>query len=135
MRNKPDCAVLTLNYWDLVKNKLSSVLDDTPEFIPGHAGDFETSLQLFLSNHLVESSQVSKSELNSRISLSLSGNNTYLYQPFKSLSSNGQLGNSYYGSKEKGKIILEMIIKELKKAIINFSNWDIGNCNQNLFDS
>lgn len=134
MRNKPDCAVLTVSYWDLVKNKLSSVLEDRSEFIPGHAGDFETSLQLVLSKRLVKSSLVSDAQLTSRMSLSLSGNNMYLYQPIKSLSNNGQLGNSRNGSEEKGKVILDMIIAELKKVIIDFANLDIKKSDQDSID-
>jgi len=127
MGNKPDCIVAALNYWDLVKDYLYSVIKDGQEFIPGHAGEFETSLQLVLSKDLVESSLISKVEATTKMLSSRSGSNLYVYRPTKSLSSNGQLGSSENSSVEQGEIILKKIIQELKKFIIDFSTWDIDN--------
>ena len=125
MGDKSDCIVGALCYWDLVKTKLSDVVEDGPRFIPGHGGEFETSLQMILASDLVEESLVSEAEVTTEIIQAQCSSAIYSYRPMKYLTSKGQLGNSSKATKEKGTKILSTILQELEEFLIDFSTWPI----------
>jgi|SRR5690554_4045268 len=120
MRDKPDCQIAAVNYWDLAKESVKNLMQEN---IPGHSGEFETSLQLFLSKNLVDSFYFSKrsSQNYSRGSVK-DRKRFYIYKPFKALTKNGELGHPELASETKGERIISIIVEELKNFVVEFSN-------------
>ncbi|MBM4436800.1 MAG: creatininase family protein [Actinobacteria bacterium] len=53
-----DTHVVAGSYWDVARQALEAVAAPAPVRIPGHGGDFETSLMLFLHRNLVRSDKI-----------------------------------------------------------------------------
>ena len=49
----PSMRVIAGSYWDIARERLEAVSTDGPVAIPGHGGNFETSLMLYLDPDLV----------------------------------------------------------------------------------
>lgn len=120
--------VILVRYWDLISEEIDDIRESSKGGM-GHAGEFETSLMLYLYPELVIKEKISMNEIiegNEWHNPDMfSKNQIYIYKPFIKYSFEGYIGQSHYGSKEKGEVIYDKIINKLSKLIDAFSMDDI----------
>lgn len=107
---------ILVRYWDLIKKEIQDIRD-TDMGGMGHACEFETSLMLYLSPHLVSLNNIedtSTSDGNHWHNPDMfSSNSIYLYKPFYEYSELGIIGQPQFASKEKGEKITKLLLEKL----------------------
>ena len=115
-------AVL-VRYWDLVA-KLMPDLRETGPGGMGHAGELETSLMLYFRPDLVKTEKIDDrapatgSEWHHPDLFAT--NKVYLYKPFEEFSTQGNVGEPAYASKEKGERFAAVITDELARLMDDY---------------
>lgn len=107
-------------YWDLISQEIKEIRDSQPGGM-GHAGEFETSLMMWLHHELVDIDRISHHEATHSdewYSPDLfASNSLFRYVPFEYFTEGGNIGQPHLASSEKGKRIGEAIIKALSSLI------------------
>ncbi len=111
---------MLVRYWDLISKEIQEMRDSQPGGM-GHAGEFETSLMMWLHQELVDSNRISYQETaycDEWYSPDLfASNSIYRYVPFEHFSEGGNIGQPHLASYEKGQRIGESIIKALGRLM------------------
>lgn len=116
-------AVLA-NYWNLCKEEIERYRE-TDAGGMGHAGEFETSLALYLFPHLVQVDEMQKSYPNRRLlreTLDLVRPGE-IFIPWRAeqISDHGFIGDPFMASTKKGKIFFESAVEATAKLIEEIS--------------
>jgi creatinine amidohydrolase len=111
-----DSYVLAASYWELMQEEIQKY---TQEKTIGHAGEAETSLQLYLSPDLVNENEVATAkEIKENDFLPPS---SWLFQNFSALTKKGYLGQPSRGNKELGKILFNTAVKKVAGLFLDFN--------------
>lgn len=120
----------TTSYWDLAAHEISKLRESSAGGIC-HACELETSLMLFLKPGLVSMKDAlryvpkSKSEY---LVLDLFQKGKASFSHFvKDFSKSGVAGDPTLATKEKGRAMFELIVREVADFIIDFSGWEPSN--------
>ena len=118
--NNPKVNIILVTWWKLAADSLFA-LNESGKGGVGHAGEFETSLMLFIAPHLVQLDKLEKGKHANTFSWNegdmLRGAKASFFRTTKEMTSNGVFGNPEYGSLEKGKAISNLVVKHLKMII------------------
>ncbi|WP_017187470.1 creatininase family protein, partial [Alkalibacillus haloalkaliphilus] len=88
----------------------------------GHAGEFETSLMLYLSSFNISKDDYIDEpvSVDKGLSSDLYAANTFdRYRFFDDFTDSGVVGTPSFASKEKGEIIMKMLNQEYEKIVVN----------------
>lgn len=111
---------ILVRYWDLVADLVSEIRS-SGEGGMGHAGEFETSLMLYLYPELVKEEageNYKPAEGNFYYSPDMFAHNRiYQYKPFCEYSAQGNIGQPQLADREKGRIIFERAVKAIADLI------------------
>lgn len=123
--------IVAFSWWQAVEEEMARLsTSDGP--VVGHAGEWETSLQLYLRPHMVH-----KESMNADIPLSRTAFSPELRR-FASFAERrrdtaehtGTMGNSLAASAEKGKAIFEAAVSKLEKIVREFHDQPIRDYRQ-----
>jgi len=116
----PRTNILMVTWWKLVSEALFP-LNESGRGGVGHAGEFETSLMLYIAPNLVNLDKKEKGKHTTTFSWSegdmLRGTKVSYYRSTKEMTTNGVFGNPEYATLEKGKEISKLVVSDFKKII------------------
>ncbi len=118
MQGNIEARVYHTNWYDMVGEKLEEIV--TPPIY--HAGDMETSVAWYLGQRVLEDKRVDepgKSLVPGFISPDMSGSgpSASVSYNFKEITDSGVVGYSTKATKEKGKLIADLVLENLVKFI------------------
>jgi len=117
----PQCQIVFTTWWQAAHPELMEITQTGPGGV-GHAGEFETSLMMVIRPDLVEAplpvgGNVATYEWANRDMLRSA--RAGLYRTMKQMTPNGVFGDPTASTPEQGKAITEVVIKALKKMVID----------------
>lgn len=116
-------VVPVLDYWDLMPEGREGMAENPPAF-PGHAGEFETSLQLHLSGADVDMEAAQTSYClpkNPYVAQQV-----YVYRNFMELTKGvGVVGDPTVATAERGAHLFQLAVARLREFLKDFSTWDV----------
>lgn len=120
----PGIHITLATWWQLAANELKEITE-TGQGGVGHAGEFETSLMLFIAPHLVRKKYIEQGTNTATFSWAegdmLRAPQASYYQSMKVKAPNGVFGNPTFASKEKGEKIIERILSTLEQMVLDLS--------------
>jgi len=118
----PECRIVLAVWWLIAARELARISETGPGGV-GHACEFETSLMLCSNPDLVDISAIKPGENKDTFGWArgdmLRSSQASLYRSFKGMTDNGVFGDPTKASKEKGMMIEQAVISELKKIVID----------------
>ncbi len=118
----PQCRVVVITWWKIALAQLKK-LNESGQGGAGHAGEFETSLMLLIAPDLVQQDQIGKKTNIPTFDWAegdlLTGGKAGLYRTMKAMTPSGVYGDATYGSKKKGKKITKVVVKALRKILMD----------------
>ena len=118
-----DCRFNLVTWWKLATQDLKKLNQSGPGGT-GHAGEFETSLMLFISPELVQNDKIdqpSDQKYNPLVGDMITSPIISHFQKIKKISKNGVVGNPFVSSTVKGENISKIITSKLVKLIENMN--------------
>ncbi len=119
-RRHPACQVVMMTWWQLASEALLDISETGPGGV-GHACEFETSLMLHLAPHLVRLDALPENGLQPTYSWAesdmLRRGAASLYRPFRTMTTNGVVGEPRAASAEKGARISDVVIEKAREVI------------------
>jgi creatinine amidohydrolase len=116
----PEAEVLGLTYFQLAGSFIDEVRD-TDLGGMGHAGEFETSLMLYLRPELVEEDLAEGTNMDEPYPQSIqdltAGGPLSVYRDFSEYTESGAIGDPMVASAEKGKRVLELLCDEMEDIL------------------
>ena len=116
----PEMNIMTVTWWKLIPEILAQIAEGGPE-ASGHAGEFETSLMLFIAPDLVRLEKLpnfaNHAEPDWAIGNMLQSGPASLYRNFRQKSPNGVMGTPKLATKEKGTQITEAVIRAIQPIL------------------
>jgi creatinine amidohydrolase len=118
----PECRIVLATWWKIAGPSLFE-LNETGAGGVGHAGEFETSLMLIISPHLVKHDKIGHKENKPNFDWAtgdlLRGPRASLYQSMKTMTPNGVFGDVRNVSADKGQKITVIVVRALKKIVMD----------------
>jgi len=118
----PECRIILATWWKIAGDALYE-LNETGVGGIGHAGEFETSLMMKIAPELVHHDKIEgkKNQIHFEWAAGdlLRGPKAALYQSMKTMTPNGVFGDPRMVSAEKGQQITELVVKALKKIVLD----------------
>jgi creatinine amidohydrolase len=118
----PDCKLVLVTWWKIVGEALLELNETGPGGV-GHAGEFETSLMMKIAPELVQIDKIegkkNEQSYNWATGDLLRGPKASLYQSMKTMTPNGVYGEPKMISAEKGEQITELVVRALKKIVLD----------------
>ena len=113
------------SYWEIIKNisKEIDFIEEGPSGIPGHAGELETSLRMFLAPDTIRENELKTAEY------IISDPNphdasVYEYQQWEDVTYKGYTGHPKWATKEKGEKIYNLIVSRISEYLIkDYQDW------------
>lgn len=120
MKTKQERNILILNTFSLIKEDLIKLRTSEIGGI-GHAGEFETSLMLYLYPENVNLENLKRSDVCycPDIDPNYQGKKLTIWKT-KDFSESGILGDPFHGTVSKGKLWFECLVKRVHSAILEF---------------
>lgn len=120
-----DYRCILVRYWDFIAEDVAKIRDSDDGGM-GHAGEFETSLVMYLFPELVKqehSEDIYKPAIGNAYHSPdmFAGNKVYQYKPFIEYSPYGNIGMPQLASREKGKEFFERAVIKLADLIDFYS--------------
>jgi len=109
-----------VRYWDLLAHAIDTIRESGPGGM-GHAGEFETSLMLYLYPELVDQSRIDTrapavgSEWHHPDMFAK--NKVHVFKPFQEYTAKGNVGEPQHASREKGERIFTLAVSELRRLM------------------
>jgi|Deesub1362B_J571_1020462.scaffolds.fasta_scaffold00003_563 creatinine amidohydrolase len=123
IREELGLTVSAINYWQLIPDVIDKVLESR---VWGHAGEFETSVALYIYPDKVAKKKIRKPKLR-KLSLPYSNPNekvrVYLPINWEEYTDNGVLGDPTLASAEKGGILINALLDRIIQFIESFSSY------------
>jgi len=121
-KRHPECKVVLVTWWKIAGEALFE-LNETGAGGVGHAGEFETSLMMKIAPELVHHDKIMEKQTRQSFDWAtgdlLRGSKASLYQSFRTMTPNGVFGDPRMVSAEKGQKITDIVIKALKKIVLD----------------
>ena len=120
------CHFNLITWWKLANQELKKMNDSGPGGT-GHAGEFETSLMLFIAPELIHKDKIVPpldQKLDPLIGDMINPPSISYFQTIKKMSANGVVGNPDVSSIEKGEKISHVIISKLVDLVKNLNSID-----------
>jgi creatinine amidohydrolase len=117
------CHFNLITWWKLANQELKKMNDSGPGGT-GHAGEFETSLMLFIAPELVHKDKIispSNQKFDPLIGDMINPPSISYFQTIKKMSPNGVVGNPDVSSIKKGEKISNVIITKLVNLVKNLN--------------
>jgi creatinine amidohydrolase len=121
----PEIQMVFATWWKILGDSIFDLNESGPGGV-GHAGEFETSLMLYMNPGLVK---LDKIEAVKNIKTydwaeadMIRGSLASIYRSMKGQTSNGVFGNSSVHSVEKGRQITDMVTDSMKKIILDLQD-------------
>ncbi len=121
-----NCHFNLITWWKLANEELKNLNDSGPGGT-GHAGEFETSLMLFIAPKLVHKDKIipsSDQKFDPLIGDMINPPSISYFQTIKKMSANGVVGNPNVSSIEKGEKISHIITSKLVDLVKNLNSID-----------
>lgn len=119
-RRHPECQVVTMTWWHLAADALLGISETGPGGV-GHACEFETSLMLHIAPQLVRLDALPENGLQPTYSWAesdmLRRGAASLYRPFRTMTTNGVVGEPRAASAEKGARISEVVVEKAREVV------------------
>ncbi|MEM6633016.1 MAG: creatininase family protein [Bacteroidota bacterium] len=116
----PDYNVVFTTWWRLAHEALMDITITGPGGV-GHAGEFETSLMLYIAPELVRKDLIIKGENQDTFNWNdadmLRGSKAGLYRAMDEMTPNGVFGDPTSSSATQGELIVEAVVKELVQVV------------------
>jgi len=123
-RDHGGCRIVLATWWQIAAARLGPLCQAGLEGT-GHAGEFETSIMLYIEETLVDTDAVDAYPKNPTFDWAednlLEGARAPLYRTFRQMTSSGVFGNCQYASADKGKQITDIVLAEAAKIIEDLS--------------
>jgi len=121
----PGVIAASTSYWDVAKAKLAQRMNGLTEWIPGHAGLFETSLVMAIRGDLIDSSRLDEALLDKRkvdeiLFVGLNAQSYFERYGYHRML-NGTTDSAAAASKELGDSIMSIVQGELVSFLEAFS--------------
>jgi creatinine amidohydrolase len=110
-----DIFTLSFNWWDMVATELEE-WSDTNENV-GHAGEWETALQLYLRQHLVDKSRVVKDQTGTQPFTGETAFAEFAERRRDTQEGTGVMGDATAATAQKGERIFELACQRLEKLV------------------
>jgi creatinine amidohydrolase len=107
---------ITFSYWQAVREEMAEWAEADGESV-GHGGEWETSLQLYLRPHLVETSRMVADEFPNPYSPNLRSFAQYAERRRDTAKGTGGMGNPLVASAEKGERLFTALVKKLVQLV------------------
>lgn len=126
-----DIFALTFNWWDVVTRELRDWSASGYHLghegaigsgVVGHAGEWETSLQLYLREHLVDTHRIGKDETGIRAFTGELAFAEFAERRRDTLQGTGIMGNALAASAEKGRRVFEVVCDRLERLAREYHN-------------
>jgi creatinine amidohydrolase len=117
-------ALLALASWWAVGKPDALQLDMASPSI-SHACEYETSLMLYLHSNLVDLDAASDVEPVFDSAWITGEKRVSLFRRFSSMTKTGNLGKAKAASKRKGEAILQGVVDDVERFLIEFSDWPL----------
>lgn len=120
------CHFNLITWWKLANQELKKLNDSGPGGT-GHAGEFETSLMLFIAPELVHKDKItplSDQKFDPLIGDMINPPSISYFQTIKKISTNGVVGNPNVSSIEKGEKISHIITSKLEDLVKKLNSID-----------
>mgnify|MGYP001231656553 CR=1 FL=1 len=117
--NHHECRFSFITWWKLVNQELKNINESGPGST-GHAGEFETSLMLYISPELVRKDLISppsEQKFDPLVGDMINSPVVSYFQTIKEISATGVVGNPSFSTKEKGEKISQIITSKLVEMI------------------
>lgn len=115
-------TLLLITWWQLAAEGLSKITE-TPMGGVGHAGEFETSLMMYIAPHLVRNELIDKGQNQSTFSWAegdmLVSPKAGLYRTMYEMTTNGVFGDPTAASAKKGEQISNLVVQSLKYLVMD----------------
>jgi len=120
VNEKADCVCVSITYWRLIEDLGGKLRESEKPGGMGHAGEFETSVQLFLDPKHIDMDKAVKEVIKQTkytwYDLFISAP-VMIAQPWDKLTKSGVNGNPLLATKEKGERFIDAIIERLVKFL------------------
>lgn len=117
-----DCLMSMIKYWDFLSGEIESIREDGMGSM-GHAGEFETSLMMYLYPEYVggnrEGYKTAKGNEWNHPDM-FAQNRAAVYRPFKEISEDGNVGVCTSASSQKGKRLYRLATEEIGRFMDGF---------------
>lgn len=119
----PEVTMAFSSWWRVANEEIRSIQESGPGGV-GHAGEFETSLMLHIAPHLVDMNQALENANIPTFTWAendlVNGSKVSLYRRFSEVTPNGVIGDPLLGTAEKGKMLIDIIVKEYVSILKEF---------------
>lgn len=117
--------VIALRYWDLAKQKINE-LRRSPQGGMGHAGEFETSVMMYLAPELVDKNSIKECDpmpADPWGVRDLVGGKQYLsYSSFNNINIDGHIGQPHFATQENGERFFHAVVDSLTSFFDYFAD-------------
>ncbi|MCB0668066.1 MAG: creatininase family protein [Saprospiraceae bacterium] len=122
----PEVGQLVLvTWWKLALEALIKINETGPGGV-GHAGEFETSLMMYIAPHLVDEKAIAKGENQETYGWAtadmLRGAKAGLYRSMYEMTPNGVFGDPTKSNAKKGEQISNLVVQSLKFLVLDLLN-------------
>ncbi len=122
-----EVVAIACNYWDVALSsergkELKGIFEEGTRAVPSHAGEFETSMQMFLNAQLVNSTYKNLPLVKRKRE---TPEGTFLYIFWKRESKEGYFGDPSLASKEKGRKSFNLIVESLSRLFLEVASWKV----------
>jgi len=122
-----EVTAISFDYWDVVLHseqgkEIKGIFEEGPSAVPGHAGQFETSMQMFLNPQLVDSISEELCLVKSRRE---TPKGMFVYTTFQRETKKGYFGNPSLASKDKGRKSFNLIVECLSNLFLEIAPWKV----------
>ena len=120
-----EVIAIAFNYWNVALSsekgdELKSIFKEGPQAVPSHAGEFETSMEMFLNPELVNSVYKNLPFVKREREVP---KGTFSYTAVKRESQDGYFGNPSLASKKKGRKSFDLIVRSLSELFLEVASW------------
>ena len=125
----PRPVIAVASYWDIGAKSINAIRESPPGGI-AHAGEFETSMQLYLREEYVKKELIKDCTIKIDteyliLDLTYSGPVGFWHN-VKDVSETGACGDPTLASKEKGERFFNAVVSDLAEFLEEFKGWKIG---------
>lgn len=114
--------MVLITWWNLVREALLKITDSGPGGV-GHAGEFETSLMLYIAPRLVKQDLIEPGANQKTYSWAegdmLRGASAGIYRSMAQMTPNGVYGDPTHATAKKGEQIASIVIQKLQAVILD----------------
>ena len=116
--------VIGYSWWKMVEQEMLE-WGDTDEGSVGHGGEWETSVQLHLREHLIRKDLINDDEFPNPFSIDLQSFATFSERRRDTRDITGTMGSATAASSEKGRRVFELAVERLTRVATEFHSQEV----------